>query len=218
MAGAVKPVIRIDVTSDTVCPWCFVGKRYLEKAMDASKDRYNFEVKWHPFFLNPNADTKGVDKVEYYKKKFGEERTAGIKDRLTKVFQELGLSFKLGGLTGSTLDSHRLIVLAGQQGVEKQNALVEELFLNYFTQEKYIGDRRVLLEAASKAGVVGAEDWLNDPNAGVEEIQNDLQTYAQGVSGVPNFLINGKQQLSGAQPLSSFLRVFELVSSTAASI
>lgn len=212
--GVVKPSIRIDVTSDTVCPWCFVGKRNLEKAMDASKDKYNFEVKWHPFFLNPNADVKGVDKVEYYKKKFGKERAAAITENMTRVFQELGLSFKLGGLTGSTLDSHRLIALAGQQGLQKQNALVEELFLNYFTQEKYIGDRRVLLEAATKVGIDGAEEWLNNPNAGIEEIQHDLKQFAEGVSGVPNFLINGRQQLSGGQPPSSFLRAFELASST----
>lgn len=211
--GPEKPVIRIDVTSDTVCPWCFVGKRYLEKAMDTSKDRYDFEVKWHPFLLNPNADTRGVDKMQHYKSKFGVERTAMIMDRLTKVFNDLGLSFKAGGLTGSTWDSHRLIVLAGQQGLDKQNALVEELFRNYFTEEKYIGDRDVLLEAASKAGVVGAEEWLNDPSSGVNEIQQDLHKYAKGVTGVPNFMINGRQKLSGAQPPESFLKVFEAASS-----
>ncbi|KAH7439684.1 hypothetical protein KP509_04G072200 [Ceratopteris richardii] len=212
MAGTLpmKPLIRVDITSDTVCPWCFVGKRNLEKAMDASKDKFAFEVWWHPFFLNPNADTKGVDKLEYYNNKFGKERAAAITERMTKVFHDLGLNFKIGGLTGSTLDSHRLIALAGQQGSEKQNMLVEELFLNYFTQEKYIGDRQILLEAGRKAQVEGAEAWLNDPNAGMEEIRQDLKQYGKGVTGVPDFLINGKQRLSGAQPPDSFLKAFEL--------
>ncbi|KAI5070916.1 hypothetical protein GOP47_0013167 [Adiantum capillus-veneris] len=216
MAGtrAAKPLIHIDVTSDTVCPWCFVGKRNLEKAMDASRDKYNFEVKWHPFLLNPNADTKGVGKLEYYKEKFGKERAAAIIENMTKVFQELGLNFSIGGLTGSTLDSHRLIALAGRQGYDKQNALVEELFCNYFTQEKYIGDRQVLLEAAAKVQIDGAEAWLNDSNAGIDEIQHDLEQYAKGVSGVPYFLISGQQRLSGAQPPASFLKAFELASST----
>lgn len=209
-----KPLIHIDVTSDTVCPWCFVGKRNLEKAMEASKNKYRFEVKWHAFFLNPNADKEGVDKLEYYKKKFGKDRAAAIVGNMTQVFQELELTFKIGGLTGSTLDSHRLIALAGHQGCDKQNALVEELFVNYFTQEKYIGDRQVLLEAAAKAQVDGAEAWLNDLNAGIDEIQQDLKQYGKGVTGVPYFVINGHQRLSGAQPPASFLRAFELASST----
>eukprot|EP00249_Psilotum_nudum_P009035 c21666_g2_i1 orf=204-629(+) len=136
--AAVKQLITIDVTSDTVCPWCFIGKRYLERAMDAAKDTYNFEVRWHPFLLNPNAPKAGIDKMEYYKTKFGEARAALIIDRVKKAFSDIGIDFKCGGLTGSTLDSHRLIELAGQQGLDKQNALVEELFINYFTQEKYI--------------------------------------------------------------------------------
>eukprot|EP01018_Ginkgo_biloba_P003797 Gb_11183 [translate_table: standard] len=133
-----KKLIIIDITSDTVCPWCFVGKRHLDKAMNASKDLYDFQVRWHPFLLNPSAPKEGIEKSIYYKQKFGEDRVKLITSRVIKAFQDVGVDSKSGGLTGNTLDSHRLIEFAAQQGLEKQNALVEELFLNFFTEEKYI--------------------------------------------------------------------------------
>jgi predicted DsbA family dithiol-disulfide isomerase len=136
-----KKLIRIDITSDTVCPWCFVGKKYLEKAMEQVKDQYEFEVRWHPFQLNPKAPKVGVEKLEFYKKKFGDARIAPILDRISKVFADLGMKFSAGGKIGNTFDSHRLLELAGRQDLGVQNKLAEELFVNYFTQEKYIGDK-----------------------------------------------------------------------------
>ncbi|KAJ7524520.1 hypothetical protein O6H91_17G009400 [Diphasiastrum complanatum] len=94
-----KKLIKIDITSDTVCPWCFIGKKYLEKAMHACSNDYNFEVRWHPYLLNPTAPKEGVNKLDYYKQKFGESRIAPIIGRVTKVFNDLGIKFKIGGLT-----------------------------------------------------------------------------------------------------------------------
>ncbi|KAL5208943.1 hypothetical protein ABZP36_004566 [Zizania latifolia] len=136
-----KKLIRIDVSSDTVCPWCFVGKKNLEKAMDQSKDKFDFEVRWHPFFLNPDAPKEGVRKSDYYRMKFGPIQFEHATARMTEMFRGLGMEYDMSGLTGNTMDSHRLIALAGHQGYDKQNALVEELFLNFFCQGKYIGDR-----------------------------------------------------------------------------
>ncbi|PON82098.1 DSBA-like thioredoxin domain containing protein [Trema orientale] len=186
-----KKLIQIDISSDTVCPWCFVGKRNLDKAIAASKDQYDFEIRWRPFQLEPNGPKEGVDKREFYRKKFGpqSERMAA---RMTEVFKNLGLEYSLSGLTGNTLDSHRLINFAGQQGSEKQHKLVEELFNGYFTQAKYVGDWEFLVESANKAGIEGAVEFLQDPNNGVKEINN------------------GKQKLSGAQPPEVFLRAFEV--------
>ncbi|KAJ6371187.1 hypothetical protein OIU77_001649 [Salix suchowensis] len=150
-----KKLIRIDVSSDTVCPWCFVGKRNLDKAIAASKDRFDFEIKWHPFFLNPSAPKEGVNKLDFYRGKFG-SRAEGISTRMTEIFRGLGLEYNMSGLTGNTLDSHRLIYFAGQQGIDKQHKLAEELFLGYFTQAKYVGDMEFLLECAQKAGVDGS--------------------------------------------------------------
>ncbi|KAG8489337.1 hypothetical protein CXB51_017382 [Gossypium anomalum] len=185
-----KKLIRIDVSSDSVCPWCFVGKRNLDKAIAQSKDQFDFEIKWHPFFLDPSAPKEGVSKREYYDKKFG-SRTQVILARMTEIFRNVGLEYDMSGLTGNTLDSHRLIYFAGKQGLDKQHALVEELYLGYFTQGKYIGDREFLLESARK-------------------VNEDLQKYSANISGVPNYVINGKQQLSGGQPPEVFLRAFQV--------
>ncbi|CAD5333430.1 unnamed protein product [Arabidopsis thaliana] len=180
---ASKKLIQIDVSSDSVCPWCFVGKKNLDKAIEASKDQYNFEIRWRPFFLDPSAPKEG-----------------------------LGLEFDTAGLTGNSLDSHRLIHYTGKQAPEKQHTLVEELFIGYFTQGKFIGDREFLVETANKVGIEGAEEFLSDPNNGVTEVKEELAKYSKNITGVPNYTINGKVKLSGAQPPETFQSAFKAAS------
>eukprot|EP01018_Ginkgo_biloba_P030997 Gb_00212 [translate_table: standard] len=139
-ASGLRKLIRIDVTSDTICPWCFIGKKRLEEAMNATKDLYKFEVKWHPFMLDPNLPKEGLDKNEYHKNKFG-YRAQALINTVDQAFQSVGYRFGSGGLIGNTLDSHRLIELAGRQGLDKQNAVVENLMIKCLTQEKNAGDR-----------------------------------------------------------------------------
>lgn len=206
--SVMKKLIRIDVTSDTICPWCFVGKKNLEKAMDATKDLYNFEVKWHPFMLDPSLPKEGLDKNEFHRKKFG-SRAQTLINTVDQAFQGVGYRFGSGGLIGNTLDSHRLIELAGRQGLDKQNALVDSLMIQCSTQEKYIGDREVLLAAAKSAGIDGAEECIDNPNSGLLEIQIEMEKNAQNISGVPHFLINNKYQQSGAQAPDSFIQTFK---------
>jgi predicted DsbA family dithiol-disulfide isomerase len=202
-----KPRLIIDIVSDTVCPWCFVGKKNLEKAMEASKDKYDFDVRWRPFQLNPDAPREGLNKRNYYRQKFGEAKTKAIVDRLTEVFGALGLDYNMDGLVGNSLDSHRLVELAKQQG--KQDEMVEELFLMSFVKAKYIGDRDNLVEAAEDVGITGAREFLDDPNAGLDKVREELKAYARGVTGVPHFTINGQVQLSGAQPPNALLDAFK---------
>lgn len=211
MAASVgKKLVRIDARIDTVCPWCFVGKKNLDKAIAASKDQYDFEIKYHPFQLEPDAPKEGVEKREHYRRKFGPQ-VERMQDRMSEVFRNLGLEYKYSGLTGNTLDSHRLIYFAGQQGPDKQHNLVEELCTGYFTQEKFIGDREFLVEAANKAGVQGAAEFLQDPNNGLREVKEELEQYTP--AGVPFYVINdGKQKLSGAQPPEVFLKAFKIAS------
>ncbi|KAK8717699.1 hypothetical protein V6N13_044957 [Hibiscus sabdariffa] len=204
-----KKLIRIDITSDSVCPWCFVGKRNLDKAIARSKDQFDFEIKWHPYFLDPSAPKEGVNKKEYYEKKFG-SRARGIFARMTEIFRNIDLEYDMSGLTGSSLDSHRLIYFAGKQGLDKQHALVEEIFLGYFTQGKFVGDREFLLESARKVGVEGAAEFLENPDNGVKEVNEELEKYSANISGVPNYVINGKHQLSGGQPPEVFLKTFQV--------
>ncbi|XP_052205240.1 uncharacterized protein LOC127810059 isoform X1 [Diospyros lotus] len=213
--NAEKKLIRIDISSDTVCPWCFVGKRNLDKAVDSTKDQYNFEIRWHPYFLNPSAPKEGIGKQEYYEDKFGLQKER-IFSRMTEIFRSLGLEYDTSGLTGNTMDSHRLIYFAGQQGLDKQHSLVEELFLGYFVQGKYIGDREFLLECARKVGVEGAAAFLEDLNNGLQEVNEEVKKYSANVTGVPHYVINGKVQLSGGQPPNIFLRAFQAVASSSA--
>ncbi|XP_022155021.1 uncharacterized protein LOC111022167 [Momordica charantia] len=204
-----KKLIQIDISSDTVCPWCFVGKKNLDKAIAASQDQYDFELKWHPFQLNPSAPKEGVVKREFYRTKFGIQ-SEQMESRMAEVFRGLGLDYDMSGLTGNTLDSHRLIYLAGQQGLDKQHDLVEELCVGYFTQGKYIGDREFLLECARKAGVEGAAEFLGSDDNGVNQVKEELEKYSGKISGVPFYVINGKHKLSGAQPPEVFLRAFQV--------
>lgn len=206
---AAKKLIKIDISSDTVCPWCFVGKRNLDKAIALSKDQFDFEVRWHPFFLDPSAPKEGVNKREFYIKKFG-SRFEQIISRMTQVFRGLGLEYNMNGLTGNTLDSHRLIYFAGKQGLDKQHELVEELFIGYFTQAKYIGDRNFLVESAEKVGIEGAAQFLEDPISGAVEVNEDFEKHSAHITGVPFFVINGNQKLSGGQPPEVFLQAFKL--------
>ncbi|BAT83217.1 uncharacterized protein YwbO-like isoform X1 [Vigna umbellata] len=204
-----KKLVRIDVTSDTVCPWCFVGKKNLDRALAASNDKYYFEVTWHPFQLDPEAPKEGIDKREYYRRKFGSQ-SERMEARMSEVFKNVGLEYCLSGLTGNTIDSHRLIYFARQQGPEKQHLLVEELAIGYFTQGKYIGDHEFLLESAAKVGIVGAEEFLKDPNNGLKEVEEELNTISRNISGVPYYVINGKHKLSGGQIPEVFLKAFQV--------
>eukprot|EP00899_Mesostigma_viride_P018519 jgi/Mesvir1/26669/Mv20453-RA.1 len=191
---------------------CFIGKRRLETAMSQFADKAEFQVVWRPFLLNPNAPKEGTNKLELYKSKFGEQRIKSMLPMMTQVFAQYGLRYSLGGLTGSTLNSHRLISLAKAQG--KQDAVVEELFRNYFTEEKYLNDREVLLAAATKAGLTDAQRIVDDEILGRQEVLTELNKYARGVTGVPFFIINNKYKLSGAQDPETFAEVFEEILSS----
>lgn len=179
--------------------------------MSKFADKAEFEVRWLPFQLNPAAPKEGANKLQVYNDKFGPGRVAQMMPQMMKVFADEGLAYSLGGLTGNTLDSHRLITWSEQFGRDKQNALVEELFRNYFSEEKYIGDHAVLLAAADKAGLPhgAAQALLADPSACLPEVQALLQGRARGVNGVPFFVIQNKYKLSGAQPAEQFEDLFE---------
>lgn len=207
-AHSQKKLVRIDISSDTVCPWCFVGKKNLDKAIASSKDKYNFEIFWHPYQLTPDAPKEGIDKKEFYRSKFGSQSDR-MEARMIEVFRSVGLEYSLSGLTGNTMDSHRLIYFSRQHGLDKQHDLVEELCLGYFTQGKYIGDQKFLVEAAAKVGIEGAEEFLQNPNNGQKEVEDELKTYSRNITGVPYYVINGNHKLSGAQPAEVFLRTFQ---------
>src|SRR5271166_2097509 len=142
------------VISDVICPWCYIGKRRLEKAVAALEGVHEVRVRWLPFQLNPSMSKEGVSRRDYRTKKFGSwERSQELDDRLIVVGEIAGIPFAFDRIerTPNTLDAHRLIWLADQQGV--QDAVVEALFRAYFTEGKDISNRHTLIDVVAEAGL-----------------------------------------------------------------
>lgn len=190
-----------------------------------------FTTTWRPFFLMPprvwssgvasgdfppDATTKGIVKLDWYVSKFGANAIPGMLERLGGAFSRAGIEgFSIGGNVGPTMDAHRLATYAErEEGLEKQNAFMEEIFRAYFCEEKAPCDRGVLLAAAKSAGLdeAKAREVLDAPTAELGELDEQMRRFARGVSGVPFFIVSdGKKRfkLSGAQPAEAFLEVFE---------
>jgi len=207
----------IQIVSDTVCPWCYVGKNRLDAAINQQKTTHpsdTFSTSWHPFYLNPNASVPGIDKQAHYAAKFGSQRTALMQQHLARLGSQVGINFKFGGLTGNTRDSHRLIMLAGsEKGEQAQTRVVEELFKSYFEVNEDITDHAVLLSCATKAGLPDDEvkGWLESDRAG-KEVDEEVKKAKEGfVQGVPNFTIQGRYEVQGAEEPGAFLSIFEKI-------
>ncbi|KAF3941202.1 hypothetical protein ABW19_dt0202699 [Dactylella cylindrospora] len=202
----------IDIVSDTVCPWCYVGFKRLNKAIDTFKKTNptaTFEVKWHPYYLNPTAPKVGVDKQQVFEAKFGRDRTVMMQRRLAMIGAQEGINFAFGGKTGNTRKSHRIIQLAGEKGVQSQ--VVEQFFIAYFEGEKDITDDAVLRESAIKGGL-NAEDvdkYLKSDLGGEQVDREVMEAQTRFIQGVPHFTINGGAELGGAQEPESFVEIFE---------
>ncbi|ORY96555.1 thioredoxin-like protein [Syncephalastrum racemosum] len=204
--------INIKVISDTICPWCFMGKRRLEAAIAEFKTTHPdtaFQVEWHPFQLNPSAKKEPVNKLESYKRKFGEARALEIVEDMKRLGKTVGINYSYGGTIANTLDSHRLIHWAN--GFGKQNQVVEELFKDYFEREQNIGDLQVLAKAAQRAGLEEAEALRYlESGADADKVQHEAdENRTNSINGVPHFIINDKFQFPGAQDSSTFVRFFE---------
>jgi predicted DsbA family dithiol-disulfide isomerase len=201
-------MLTIDVISDVICPWCFIGKRRLEKALG---DR-PATVRWHAFQLNPDMPREGIDRRTYRIRKFGSwERSLELDARVAAAGRGEGIAFNFDRMarTPNTLDAHRIIWLAGERGV--QDAVSEALFAAYFTDGEDLSDRATLSSIAAGAGLDRAEvDELLGGEAGLEAVHaGEHEARRLGVSGVPFFVINGKVALSGAQPPELFRQAFE---------
>ena len=200
--------LEIDVVSDVVCPWCFLGKRKLDAAMKQVPN-FDYEVRWRPFQLDPTIPPEGIDRHEYMSRKFGPEKIAAIHARLEEAGREEGIPFAFDKITRSpnTLDAHRLIRWA--QGSGKQSDVVERLFSLYFCEGADIGDRAVLLGVAEEMGL-DAELFARLYTEGVDvgPVREEISTAARmGISGVPFFIFSGKYAVSGAQPVEALVGV-----------
>jgi predicted DsbA family dithiol-disulfide isomerase len=193
--------VRIDVVSDVVCPWCFIGKRRLEKAL-ALKPEIPVEVHWHPYFLNDWIPREGIARSEYLTTKFGSpERYASIAKRVSAAAAEEGLDYATDKISRqpNTLDAHRLIRWA--QGIGKAADMKQRLMDLYFTQGADLTNRAVLADAAADIGLDRddvSEALASDQD--VEQVEREARSAKEaGIEGVPCFIFGGKFAVSGAQ-------------------
>ena len=199
MTDAADPLI-IDVVSDVVCPWCYLGEKRLAAAL--AEDGGPVVVRWRPYQLDPTIPAGGLDRTEYMERKFGRDgRLRAVHDRLVALGAEVGLPFAFEAITRApnTLDAHRLIRWAASTG--RQPDVVDRLFHAYFVEGRDIGDRAVLLDVASACGLdVALVGRLLEDGADVETVQGEIaQAQSMGVTGVPFFVFAGRFGVSGAQ-------------------
>jgi predicted DsbA family dithiol-disulfide isomerase len=204
-------VLHIDIISDVICPWCYIGKRRLEKAIAALDRQHEVRARWLSFQLNPMMPKDGISRRDYRIKKFGSwERSQELDAKVGEVGKAEGIHFAFDKIerTPNTLNAHQLIWLADRERV--QDAVVEALFRAYFTEGRNIGNRQTLLDVVGEAGLDQhqAEAVLNrdDGQEAIKEAGEQARRFR--VDGVPFFNIDGKITLSGAQPPDAFLDAF----------
>lgn len=205
-------VIDIDIISDVICPWCFVGKKRLEKAMAAVRNKHRFRVRWKPFQLNPGMPKEGMARREYRERKFGSEAVVAELDRrMTAVGKDVGIPFALDQIqrTPNTFDAHRLIWWADQN--QAQDKVVDALFRAFFIQGRDVGDRRVLAEIAGEAGLnrPDAAAFLDGDKGASEVSAEEAKARTFGVEAVPFFVLDHRVAVAGAHPPERFVEAFE---------
>jgi predicted DsbA family dithiol-disulfide isomerase len=204
--------LRIEIVSDPVCPWCYVGKRRLEKAL-AQRPDLPVELRWSPFQLSPDMPREGVDRAAHYAKIFGEDRARMIMASMAETGREEGLAFqqKPGARSPNTLSAHVLMSWAQAAPDVDSSALAEKLFEAHHVANEDIGDPEVLARLAGEVGM-DAGQVLADLRAGKDEetVKRQIQqSVARGVSGVPFFIFNDQYAVSGAQPAEAFVDLFD---------
>ena len=198
------PGTRIDVVSDVICPWCYIGKRQLERALSTlEQEGLRFTVNWNPFQLNPDMPAEGRDRAAYRTWKFGSlEKSLELDKRTSDAASAVGLPFRtdLMARTPNTMQAHRLVWFAGRSGL--QPAMVERLFQAYFTEGKDVGDATVLADCAAEVGLDRqlAVEFLASDLADQALRQADQAARESGVNGVPSFFLDGYGLFSGAMP------------------
>ncbi len=202
---------KLDVLSDPICPWCYIGKANLDRALEARPD-HQFDIEWHPFQLNPDMPAEGMDRREYLETKFGgKENAINVYSRIAEAAEAAGLAIDFAKITRTpnTIDAHRLIHWAGLEG--RQTAIVSRLFKAYFEEGQDIGDRAILLDMAEGAGLDRAmTEQLFESDADLEDVRaRDLHARNRGVTGVPTFVVANRHVVPGAQTPDLWLRVID---------
>ncbi|MAW58892.1 MAG: hypothetical protein CL564_04650 [Alphaproteobacteria bacterium] len=204
-------MIKIDIVSDTVCPWCYIGKKRLDKAIEDYKGQ-EFEINWHAFQLNPNMPIEGINRELYLSTKFGgKERADSIYEQIKQAGSSSNISFNFNEMfiMPNSFYSHMLIELSKEQNL--QNKIAESLFDAFFIKGKNIGNLSELTNIAISNNI---KDFNEDLFKNRKDLRNIIQTSdensrSKGVSGVPFFIINNNYAISGAQESEVFKKIFE---------
>lgn len=209
--------ISLVVISDPICPWCFIGKRRLDRALAARPD-HPFAVEWRPFMLNPDMAPEGMDRRAYLEAKFGgPEGAAAVYGRIARTAGEDGLALDFDAIarTPSTLDAHRLIGWARESGAD--HAMAEAIFAAYFQRGVDIGDRDALAALAPAAGLDPATVRRRlDGDADAEAVRREAAAAREaGVDGAPTFIIGGRRAVAGAQPTAFWLSAIDQLGAAA---
>lgn len=196
-------MIRLDIFSDIVCPWCYIGKTHLDRALESRAD-HPFRIEWHPFQLNPELPRQGVGHVEYLADKFGgRERALQMMQNVAKAAKEAGAEMEIDKVAHlpNTMDAHRLIHWAGIEG--RQTAMVARLFRAHWREGENVGDAATLARLAAEVGMDGAAvARLLATDADRDDLlARDQDARSKGVTAVPTFLIAQQYVVSGAQPV-----------------
>ncbi len=218
--------LRIDVISDVVCPWCYIGKRQLEAALERWRAEHPAApapvVRWHPFQLNPDFPAEGMARADYLRRKFGTPDAGAIYERVSAAARTVGLEPDFTKITRqpNTLRAHALIAAAAEEGgAALQERMVETLFRAYFMEGADLTSRATLAALARRAGLGedAAAAVLDDDgdSAATRAGESDADARSLGVSGVPLFVIDGKLGVSGAQGAQALLAAFEQARSSA---
>ncbi len=207
-----RPMIHVDIISDTVCPWCYIGKRRFEQAV-ALRPAYEFQVGWRPFQLNPDIPPSGLPRREYLSTKFGgSDRADRIYESVSAAGVEVDLAFNFRDIPHqpNTFDSHRLVRWSESAGV--QDLVVEKLFHSYFIDAADVGNREVLVDVANACGMDGdlvRELFIKDADRDLVMAEEGVAR-RMGINGVPCFVVDHKYAISGAQDPSVLTHVFDL--------
>jgi predicted DsbA family dithiol-disulfide isomerase len=202
--------LTIDVVSDVVCPWCYVGKRRLEHALElwsAQHPEITPQVHWHTFQLNPDMDPEGMSRADYVQRKFGEDAHA-IYERVAAVGEEVGISFAFDRISRqpNTVVAHSLIAMS--QAGQQQDSMVEALFKAYFLEGRDLTQASVLIDIAESAGMprAQAEQHLQSSSLHRQTMDSDKAAREIGITGVPFFIFNRQVGLSGAHEAQTLLQ------------
>ncbi len=202
-------MVKLDILADPACPWCYVGKAYLIRALEQSGD-HPFDIEWHPYQINPDLPLSGVDRAEYLETLFGSrEAAAKAHVPLAEHAQAAGVTFDFEAIkrTPNTRDAHRLIHWAGLEG--RQTPVVHAIFRAYWSEGRDIGQHSVLIDIAEKMGMDPAMvGRLLASDADIADIR-DRQAHSRkmGVNSVPTFIVDHRYAVQGAQPTEVWINV-----------